>query len=204
MQGVQAAHCHPVLHQRRHWMCAGEIDPGRWINVPARDTTPLFPRFLLFPWWFSCYFPKPPPAAVPLSRRRVLQSRTNFCSTDSTERTTSPYRSIAFSSWIMNLNEPVTKCVCVCVPHKSAPKHEESLVCTALSFQDCAKHESKSARAKRQGARNTYSMPLHKDCALQYSRENSCVSLARNPAPSAPERTLKQTRPWSKHWFRWW
>ena len=114
MQGVQAAHCHPVLHQRRHWMCAGEIDPGRWINVPARDTTPLFPRFLLFPWWFSCYFPKPPPAAVPLSRRRVLQSRTNFCSTDSTERTTSPYRSIAFSSWIMNLNEPVTKCVCVC------------------------------------------------------------------------------------------
>ena len=66
--------------QRRHWMCAGEIDPGRWINVPARDTTPLSPRYLLFPWWFSCYFPKPPPAAVPLSRRRVLQSRAKFCS----------------------------------------------------------------------------------------------------------------------------
>ena len=32
-QGAQAAH--PVLHQRRHWMCAGEINPGRRIDVPA-------------------------------------------------------------------------------------------------------------------------------------------------------------------------
>ena len=32
-QGVQAAH--PVLHQRRHWMCAGDIDLGRQIDVPA-------------------------------------------------------------------------------------------------------------------------------------------------------------------------
>ena len=48
-QGVQAAH--PVLHQRRHWMCAGEINPGRRIDVPAgRETyvehklsTSLFP-----------------------------------------------------------------------------------------------------------------------------------------------------------------
>ena len=32
-KGVQAAH--PVLHQRRHWMCAGEINPGRRIDVPA-------------------------------------------------------------------------------------------------------------------------------------------------------------------------
>ena len=48
-QGVQAAH--PVLHQRRHWMCAGDIDLGRQIDVPAvRETyvelklsTSLFP-----------------------------------------------------------------------------------------------------------------------------------------------------------------
>ena len=32
-QGVQAAH--PVLHQRRHWMCAGDIELGRQIDVPA-------------------------------------------------------------------------------------------------------------------------------------------------------------------------
>ena len=46
---MQAAH--PVLHQRRHWMCAGEINPGRRIDVPAcRETyvehklsTSLFP-----------------------------------------------------------------------------------------------------------------------------------------------------------------
>ena len=36
-QGVQAAH--PVLRQRRHWMCAGEINRGRRIDVPAGKET---------------------------------------------------------------------------------------------------------------------------------------------------------------------
>ena len=41
-QGVQAAH--PVLHQRRHWMCAGEINPGRRIDVPAWRETYLMDK----------------------------------------------------------------------------------------------------------------------------------------------------------------
>ena len=39
---MQAAH--PVLHQRRHWMCAGDIDPRRWINVPAFRRTYVWPK----------------------------------------------------------------------------------------------------------------------------------------------------------------
>ena len=49
-QGVQAAH--PVLHQRRHWMRAGDIDLGRQIDVqidvPAEFITRCYstlPRF---------------------------------------------------------------------------------------------------------------------------------------------------------------
>ena len=45
-QGVQAAH--PVLHQRRHWMRAGDIDLGRQIDVPAEFFTRCYstlPRF---------------------------------------------------------------------------------------------------------------------------------------------------------------
>ena len=45
-QGVQAAH--PVLHQRRHWMCAGEINPGRRIDVPAWRETYLMDKLFHF------------------------------------------------------------------------------------------------------------------------------------------------------------
>ena len=53
-QGVQAAH--PVLHQRRHWMCAGDIDLGCQIDVPATNscsscTNPP----CLIPWWFMIF-----------------------------------------------------------------------------------------------------------------------------------------------------
>ena len=59
-QGVQAAH--PVLHQRRHWMRAGDIDLGRQIDVPAEFFTRCYstlPRFVS--WFFMIPLTNPPP-----------------------------------------------------------------------------------------------------------------------------------------------
>ena len=45
-QGAQAAY--PVSHQRKHWICAGDIDPGRRINVPALRETYVIDKLLHF------------------------------------------------------------------------------------------------------------------------------------------------------------
>ena len=89
LKGQLGTTLHPVAHSGgvRYLMgglselrlknAGGASSPFSLAPTKTRDTTPLSPRFL-FPWWFSCYFPKPPPSAVPLSRRRVLQSRATF------------------------------------------------------------------------------------------------------------------------------